>query len=301
MQNGKPHPYQLWSPRDDEYLRFLAARGASTRSAAKELGRSYQSVVCRSRRLDVHFRKGGRPFQPWTLSEDEALRGMAESGATSIAAARHLDNGRNARSVRRRGRQLGLKFADPISCQQQPGYVAWSAERDATATTMWTAGACASAIAKVLGGALTRNAVIGRMHRLGCHRLQREVRERPVRIPKPRIRAPRPVKPKVVRPVMTWGVRDWAGPPRPAMVLPPNRSSDVARVSLLDLSRQHCRWVVRAADATQQSAPVYCGLRREEGLPYCAAHNARAFNYVSPRPHHVYQMPDEFAAAERVK
>lgn len=44
----------------------------------------------------------------------------------------------------------------------------WTPERLATLTTMWNEGASASRIAKTLGG-VTRNAVIGKIHRLGLH------------------------------------------------------------------------------------------------------------------------------------
>ena len=44
----------------------------------------------------------------------------------------------------------------------------WTPERLATLTTMWNEGASASRIARSLGG-VTRNAVIGKVHRLGLH------------------------------------------------------------------------------------------------------------------------------------
>lgn len=48
--------------------------------------------------------------------------------------------------------------------------VLWSPEREETLRTMWYAGAPASAIAAALGCGATRNAVVGKAHRLGLPR-----------------------------------------------------------------------------------------------------------------------------------
>lgn len=49
-------------------------------------------------------------------------------------------------------------------------WMEWTTERTELAEALWTQGLSARAIAKRLGGGLTRNAVIGRMHRLGHRR-----------------------------------------------------------------------------------------------------------------------------------
>ncbi|NBU29555.1 MAG: GcrA cell cycle regulator, partial [Caulobacteraceae bacterium] len=43
----------------------------------------------------------------------------------------------------------------------------WTDERVNTLRTLWAEGLSASQIAKQLGGGVTRNAVIGKVHRLG--------------------------------------------------------------------------------------------------------------------------------------
>lgn len=82
----------------------------------------------------------------------------------------------------------------------------WTDERVATAKTRWVEGRSATEIAKEIGGGLSRNAVIGKVHRLGLTRDERAkataaASARTQRQP----RAPRPPRP--VRPV---------GEPRPA-------------------------------------------------------------------------------------
>src|SRR6188474_2276263 len=66
--------------------------------------------------------------------------------------------------------------------------MSWTDERIATLTKMWESGATASQIADELGG-VSRNAVIGKAHRLGL-----KARPSPVKAtaPKPKSRAPEP-------------------------------------------------------------------------------------------------------------
>lgn len=49
----------------------------------------------------------------------------------------------------------------------------WSPERDGVATSLYVAGRSASEIAKALGGGVSRNAVIGRLSRMGVTRTDR--------------------------------------------------------------------------------------------------------------------------------
>ncbi len=45
-------------------------------------------------------------------------------------------------------------------------------------------------------------------------------------------------------------------------------------VTLLDLEPHHCRWPVDAPDLVNHR---FCGVTREDGLPYCKAHAKRAY------------------------
>lgn len=80
----------------------------------------------------------------------------------------------------------------------------WTEERVSTLRKLWAEGLSASEIAKQLGG-VTRNAVIGKVHRLGLvgraspsrpARSLKALRPRAVRVTAQRYRPPTPPKPK---------------------------------------------------------------------------------------------------------
>ena len=73
--------------------------------------------------------------------------------------------------------------------------MAWTEDRVETLKKLWADGLSASQIAKQLGG-VTRNAVIGKVHRLGLS--GRAAPSRPARRPAPRP-APRPAAAETVR------------------------------------------------------------------------------------------------------
>jgi hypothetical protein len=94
-----------------------------------------------------------QPWKPWTESEVDTLRRMAEQGATRQEIAAKL--GRSAGGVKDRATRLNIRLAD--------SYL-WSESKTATLREMAADGANATEIAAVIG--MSRNAVIGRAHRL---------------------------------------------------------------------------------------------------------------------------------------
>ncbi len=74
--------------------------------------------------------------------------------------------------------------------------MSWTDERIDTLKTMWEAGQTASQIAEALGDGVSRNAVIGKAHRLGL-----QARPSPVKTSDPEVAAvPEPVEPVVAAP-----------------------------------------------------------------------------------------------------
>src|SRR6202044_3882368 len=82
--------------------------------------------------------------------------------------------------------------ADTISCARREDGLMWTDERVEQLKSLWTEGLSASQIARVLGG-VTRNAVIGKVHRLGL-----AGRASPSRSERPRL----PITPRVSMRVM---------------------------------------------------------------------------------------------------
>ncbi len=164
--------------------------------------------------------------------------------------------------------------------------MAWTEERIALLTKLWTDGHTASQIALALGEATTRNAVIGKAHRLGL-----SGRPAPVRAPRPA--TSRPSRPKSLmggNPSRGNGPR--AG--RPAGQAPDIRTRQaLARVmeqprpapriidvplgpgvSLLKVTDKMCKWPIgHPGDENFR----FCGNAAHESSPYCEGHAQMAY------------------------
>lgn len=133
----------------------------------------------------------------------------------------------------------------------------WSDDRVTALKSLWLDGLSASQIARKLGG-VTRNAVIGKVHRLGLGRAVPSAPSRPVRILIPR--SPR----RATAPRAKTAIRHT---PLPA---PPEGPGLVS--SLAALGVHACKWPIGDPKASSFS---FCG--RLANGPYCAAHKAQAF------------------------
>jgi GcrA cell cycle regulator len=172
---------------------------------------------------------------------------------------------------------------------------------------MWGEGASASTIAKALGG-VTRNAVIGKVHRLGLSNRAASAAE-PVAEPAEAVAAPKaaPVveakpEPQERRPIpATHSAEPVATPMRGRIIpagqpLPPQPSANEisaealasvrevekgsARLPLMELTERTCKWPI-GDPATEDF--WFCGLPSQAGKPYCEAHVGVAFQPMSSR------------------
>lgn len=137
----------------------------------------------------------------------------------------------------------------------------WTEERTNLLKTLWLQGQTASQIAERLGG-VTRNAVIGKAHRLGLSSRPSPIRQRPTQ----RSSAPAPAAPlsrALVQPE----------PAKPAAVLPP-RMPSVPKVKHAAGSRG-CMWPM---GDPKQPGFHFCGAPAEPSRPYCSAHCAVAYH-----------------------
>ncbi len=178
--------------------------------------------------------------------------------------------------------------------------MSWTDERVEMLKKMWNEGQSASQIAKELGG-VTRNAVIGKVHRLGLSN-----RTGGVSAAKPAgdkaakgktsaktgaksataaDEAPtRPVVP-ARRPIITAG---QPLPPQPSAneISPEALANQRAvekkskKINLIDLTERTCKWPV-GDPATEDF--WFCGLAVKPGKPYCEAHVGVAFQPMSSR------------------
>jgi GcrA cell cycle regulator len=181
---------------------------------------------------------------------------------------------------------------------------------------LWLEGKSSSVIAAALGHGITRNAVIGKVHRLKLREkhpwsngaLRANPIERKLWTPgmpkvklsphadgddvvaeKPRRHAKAPLRRKPVDTAQTTRLEKRLAFPLPS---PPKNPLDAfadgyhgqkGRIGLVDLESWHCRFPVDMPDG----AVHYCGLTREDGGSYCPEHAARCNDGVvhrAPQP-----------------
>ena len=177
--------------------------------------------------------------------------------------------------------------------------MSWTDERVELLKKMWGEGQSASQIAKELGG-VTRNAVIGKVHRLGLSnrtggggtsKTAKDKAAKPATKAKAAPKAaaaPEPEKKPVApvrRPIIPAG---QPLPPQPsANEISPEALASVRevekkakKISLMELTERTCKWPI-GDPATEEF--WFCGLAVQPGKPYCEAHVSVAFQPMSSR------------------
>ena len=144
----------------------------------------------------------------------------------------------------------------------------WTDERVESLKKLWQDGLSASQIAKQLGG-VTRNAVIGKVHRLGL-----SGRAAPSKPARPTFKAPRPARPAAA-PAAPRRVAEQTVPVAAAPSPSPVRYVEEApgTATVLTLGAHMCKWPI--GDPSSESCP-FCGRRQDEG-PYCVEHARIAY------------------------
>jgi len=138
--------------------------------------------------------------------------------------------------------------------------MSWTDERVSTLKKLWGEGKTAAEIAKELGG-VTRNAVIGK-----AHRLKLSNRASPIQ-PSKKIAKPKVVKSdkKVPAPANVN-----VAPKKQVLESDKNRK----RIPLTDLGANQCRWPI---GDPQHADFGFCGDEMIAGIPYCMEHAQVAY------------------------
>ena len=192
--------------------------------------------------------------------------------------------------------------------------MAWSEERVAILKKMWLEGSSASEIAKELGN-ITRNAVIGKVHRLGMSNrdtnnlksgssksnAKKSVRRgRPPKVNKEEKKKGRPHKLKDPGDLPgTLNVKEKSTTSSAKeMRLDENKTkvaSDLSeetlqnilkvemkskKISLMELTERTCKWPI--GDPATDTF-WFCGHESEPGKPYCKTHISIAFQPITQR------------------
>jgi GcrA cell cycle regulator len=144
----------------------------------------------------------------------------------------------------------------------------WTADRVQILVDLWAQGLTAKAVATRLGG-VSRNAVLGKLFRLGLSKTGRETAAAPAtRTAAPQARASSP------RRLRVYGPSVYVEPaPRPPRAVIPFRDEPSGRCTVLSIGIAECRWPIGEPGALDFS---FCGALAAEG-PYCPAHSAIAY------------------------
>src|SRR4051812_45319470 len=197
--------------------------------------------------------------------------------------------------------------------------MSWTDERIERLKKMWHDGATASQIADELGG-VSRNAVIGKAHRLGLEQRPSPVKpgeekEAKKAAPAAAPKAPKPDSPKTAAaaPAVAasghqpgpaphrWGgemqyrsigpggfIRQGPGdqqppipPAPPRRLVPAKPSPEVAdKTGLLELNDRVCKWPIGHPGEPDFH---FCGQQANPGFPYCVQHCGVAYQAQLPR------------------
>jgi GcrA cell cycle regulator len=155
----------------------------------------------------------------------------------------------------------------------------WTEERVEILKRLWQEGLSASQIAAELGG-VTRNAVIGKVHRLGL-----SGRGQPTSSIKRQRRAQPPASVRRTRQTVTIGnlalqtnieaLPDADMQPRRNVVVPIAK-----RLTIEMLTERTCKWPI--GDPGNENFH-FCGHDSLEGVPYCEYHAGVAYQAPDPR------------------
>jgi GcrA cell cycle regulator len=150
--------------------------------------------------------------------------------------------------------------------------MAWTEERIAQLKAGWEGGLTASQIADALGEGVTRNAVIGKAHRLGL-----ESRPSPVKGTEAVVEAPAAKAPAVATPAPAPAA---APVTRPVVARKAAQNGKAARTTLLDLNEKICKWPIGHPNDADFH---FCGKPAQAGFPYCTEHCLLAYQAQLPR------------------
>jgi GcrA cell cycle regulator len=162
----------------------------------------------------------------------------------------------------------------------------WTDERVETLKKLWLEGHSASQIAKQLGG-VTRNAVIGKVHRLGL-----SGRATPSQPARPVFKAPRPARPVTSSPLAQRRVHEHHAAPQATVRAAPYVEQP-GTATVLTLGAHMCKWPI-GDPATDEF--TFCGRRSSDDGPYCVEHARLAYQ---PQQARKKSSPSELARSLR--
>jgi GcrA cell cycle regulator len=164
--------------------------------------------------------------------------------------------------------------------------MSWTDERVELLRKLWLEGLSASQIANELANGISRNAVIGKVHRLG---LAGRAKAPATASARPRVKSARPAMPPRPSTPIVRGNTALAFKPQPMTMAEPEPEpvEDVVipmseRVTIMELREAMCRWPL--GDPTTAEFR-FCGAKKSATAtgPYCAYHGRLAYQPLNER------------------
>lgn len=163
--------------------------------------------------------------------------------------------------------------------------MSWTDERIALLKKMWKEGKSAADIAKVLAKGVTRNAVIGKAHRMGLSGRPSPIKNTPAK----KEAAPKAAKPAAAAPAARGAKKTRAAAPAKPNLALVKEAEELKKiekeavpvgggVALIDLTERMCKWPI--GDPKEPDF-TFCGLGIRVGTPYCPNHAAMAYQTSS--------------------
>jgi GcrA cell cycle regulator len=169
--------------------------------------------------------------------------------------------------------------------------MSWTDERVESLKKMWADGLSASQIAAKLGMGVTRNAVIGKVHRLNLSGRATQPRSTAPRAPRKTREPSHPGRATGMPSMPTAGsnaLKSFLRPepmarqisiPEPAPLRLVDLPKD-GRITILHLSDKTCKWPI--GDPTHEDF-CFCGHKPRDGSPYCEYHARAAYQPLQDR------------------
>ena len=137
--------------------------------------------------------------------------------------------------------------------------MAWTDDRVEKLRELWDKGLSASQIAKELAEGVTRNAVIGKAHRMGL------------------ASRPSPVKADPAKRAAAAAAKKKAAPAKKEKA---KTAPATGKVTILDLTESMCKWPIGHPGEPNFH---FCGKPSQPTFPYCANHCLEAYQVQQPR------------------
>lgn len=189
-----------------------------------------------------------KPRFDWTPERSGQLVALRARGTNYAECARQIGGGCTESMVKHRVKKLGL-----VEAREGPG--PWTLERVLKLREMWAAGYSAGNIGRLIG--VSKNSVIGKVHRLG-------LKPRP----SPIVRRASPI-PVTKEPEIATTVVDMQPAAEPAR----------AARHLIPRPEKRCEWPNEFHPGDARFG-FDCKAMPLTGRPYCAEHAARAYRRV---------------------